>query len=474
MATILVVDDERNYLWMLSELFREGGYEVLTSESATEAMPLLNEGRVDLLLTDLRMAEIDGLGLLAYAKDNYPAVSTIVMTAYGSVERAVEAMRLGAYHFILKPFNNADLLRIAARALERTALLRENARVSQSLAHHYHFDQLIGHGPAMLTVLDQVKRVTNSKTTVLISGESGSGKELVARAIHFNGPRRARLFLPINCGALTDTLAESELFGHERGAFTGACSRHLGVFEQANGGTLFLDEIAELPLNLQAKLLRILDSQQIRRIGSEKLISVEVRILAATNRDLKTEVKARRFREDLFFRLSVVLIEVPPLRDRPEDIRELAERYLKQMGKEGGVLGRRFSSSTLDLLARYPWPGNIRELHNAIAHAALMAKSEQIHADDFPLELAVTGEWAQALDRIVPDHLPLGTTLKAIERHLILRALRQSLGVQAKAAELLGISRSLLQYKLKNLGISRHHPRLNSGRPKYLSSSLNF
>jgi two-component system NtrC family response regulator len=307
----------------------------------------------------------------------------------------------------------------------------------------------------MLAVFDQIKRVVNSKTTVLISGESGSGKELVARSIHFNGPRCGRPFLPISCGALTDTLADSELFGHERGAFTGASSRHLGVFEQANGGTLFLDEIGELPMSLQTKLLRVLDSQEIRRVGSEKAVTVDARILAATNRDLKAEVRVGRFREDLFFRLNVVRIDVPPLRDRPEDIPSLAEAYLLQLVREGSVRGKSLSSSALDVLTRYRWPGNVRELHNEVAHAALMAKTDEIQADDFPLELAVTGEWARALDRILPANLPLDTTLKTIERHLILRALRESRGVQAKAAELLGISRSLLQYKLKSIGI---HP----------------
>jgi len=455
MAAILVVDDEKNYLWMLNELLHEEGYDVLTCESAEKALPLLKEGRVDVLLTDLRMEAMDGMSLLAQAKEVAPPVSTIIMTAYGSVERAVDAMRLGAYDFVLKPFSNADLLRNVAKALERTVLLRENDRLSKSLATYHHFDQLIGQSPAMLEVFDHIKRVANTRTSVLISGESGSGKELVARAIHFNSARRGEPFLPINCGALTDTLAETELFGHERGAFTGASGRHLGVFEQAHGGTLFLDEIADLPLALQVKLLRVLDSQEVRRVGTEKAVSVDVRVVAATNRDLKAEVQSGRFREDLFFRLSVVRIEMPPLRRRPEDIRLLAESYLKQLVKEGSVRGSRFASSALDVLASYTWPGNVRELHNAIAHAALMAKSEDIQASDFPFELAATGEWPHVLDRILPSNVPLDTTLKTIERGLIVRALRQTGGVQAKAAELLGISPSLLQYKMKTLGVSR-------------------
>jgi two-component system NtrC family response regulator len=450
-ATILIVDDEKNYLWMLGELFQGEGYDVLTCERAEAALPLLADGQVDLLVTDLRMAEMDGMALLGRAKDLSPATSTIIMTAFGTVERAVEAMRLGAYDFILKPFNNADLLRAAAKALERTALLRENLRLSQTLAHQYRFDQLIGKSPVMQEVFEKITRVTGSKSPVLITGESGSGKELVARAVHFNGPRGGRPFLPINCGALTVTLAESELFGHERGAFTGASARHLGLFEQANGGTLFLDEIAELPLALQVKLLRVLDSQELRRVGSEKAVAVDVRILTATNRDLKTDVQAGRFREDLFFRLSVVRIDVPPLRERPEDIPLLAEACLKSLVKEGGVRGSRFSAAALDLLARHAWPGNVRELENVVAHAALMSKGEEIQPEDLPLELAATGEWLSALARLLPPKALLDDTLTAIERHLISRALAESNGVQARAAELLGISRSLLQYKLKAL-----------------------
>jgi two-component system NtrC family response regulator len=452
MAIILVVDDEKNYLWMLGELFQDEGYEVLTCEKGSEALTLLREGQVDLLLTDLRMAEMDGMALLARAREIAPPVSIIIMTAYGTIERAVEAMRLGAYDFIVKPFNNADLLRAAAKAIERTVLVRENLRLSQSLAHQYHFDQLVGKSAAMQTVFDKIKRVTDSKSTVLITGESGSGKELVARAIHFNGPRGGRPFLPVNCSALTVSLAESELFGHERGAFTGATARHLGVFEQAAGGTLFLDEVAELPVALQAKILRVLDIQEIRRVGSEKVVPVDVRILAATHRDLKTEVQAGRFREDLFFRLNVVRIDVPPLRDRPEDIPLIAEAYLQELVKEGGMSGKRFSPATIDILTRYRWPGNVRELQNAVAHAALMAKTEEILLDDFPLELVASGEWLTALDRILPHDVPLDSTLKAVERHMIIRALSRANGVQAKAAELLKISRSLLQYKLKLQG----------------------
>ena len=450
MATILVVDDEKNYLWMLEELLRGEGYDVLTSDTASEALAVLREARIDLLLTDLRMTEMDGMTLLAQAREISPATSIILMTAYGTIERAVEAMRLGAYDFIVKPFENADLLLSITNAIERSILVRENVRLSQSLAHHYHFEELIGQSAAMRTVLDKIKRVTDSKSTVLLIGESGSGKELVARAIHFNGPRCGRPFLAVNCGALTETLAESELFGHERGAFTGANSRHLGMFEQATGGTLFLDEIAELPMNMQAKLLRVLDTQEIRRVGSEKTLHVDVRILVATNRDLKAEVKNGRFREDLFFRLSVVRIDVPPLRERQEDIPLLVEAHLHELVKESSIRGKRLSPATLDLLTRYRWPGNVRELHNAVAHAALMAQSEEIQPDDFPLELAASGEWVNALDRILPPDAPLDPTLKAIERHMISRALANTKGVQAKAAELLKISRSLLQYKLKN------------------------
>ena len=450
MATILIVDDMKNYLWMLSELLQQQGYEVLTCEKAADAKASLAEGQIDLLLTDLRMEEEDGMALLTHTRSASPATSVIMMTAYGSVERAVEAMRLGAYDFILKPFNNADLLRSVTKALERSRLVRENLRLSQTLASQHRVEQLLGNSAGIREVIDKIARVADAKSTVLITGETGSGKELVARAIHFKGSRCGQSFLAVNCGALVQTLAESELFGHERGAFTGAASRHAGVFEQADGGTLFLDEVSEMPVPLQSKLLRVLETQEIRRVGSEKPIAVDVRVVAATNRDLKAEAKAGRFREDLLFRLNVVRIEVPPLRDRPEDIPLLAESYLRQLAREGRVHGKQFSADALQALGRYPWPGNVRELQNTVAHAAIMATTEEIQPNDLPIELAtVSGDWLSALDRILPDLVPLASTLKSIENHLIQRALSRCQGVQAKAAELLGISRSLLQYKLK-------------------------
>lgn len=449
MATILIVDDEKNYLWVLEELLRSQGYDVVTCEKGSEALVRLAETPIDLLLTDLRMAEMDGMALLAKAPAVSPATTAIVMTAYGTVERAVEAMRLGAFDVVLKPFANADLLRAVARALERTGLVRENVRLSRALADQYNLDHMIGQSPAMQAVLDKIGRVTGARTTVLISGESGSGKELVARAIHFNGPRCGQPFVPVNCGALTDTLAESELFGHERGAFTGAVARHAGLFEQANKGTLFLDEIGELSLAMQTRLLRVLDKQEIRLVGSEKAATVDVRILAATNRDLKADVKAGRFREDLFYRLTVVRIEVPPLRERQEDIPLLAESCLQRLVREGAGRGKSFAPAAVTVLTQYAWPGNVRELQNVVAHAALMAQSDQMQPEDFPIELVISNDWSAALDRILPDKAPLDATLKSIECHLIARALRQSHGVQARAAEMLGISRSLLQYKLK-------------------------
>jgi two-component system NtrC family response regulator len=450
MATILVVDDEKNYLWMLDELLRGEGYDVVTCEKGSDALLVLCESRVEVLLTDLRMAEMDGLTVLEKAREISPATSTLLMTAYGTIERAVEAMRRGAYDFIVKPFENADLLRSIRRAIERSVLVRENVRLSQSLAGHYHLEHLIGKSSVMKGVCDKIRRVTDSKSAVLITGESGVGKELVARAIHFNGARSGRPFLAVNCGALTDSLAESELFGHEKGAFTGAHARHLGLFDQAHGGTLFLDEVGELPLNLQSKLLRVLDTHEIRRVGGEKPVQVDLRILSATNRDLKADVQAGRFREDLFFRLSVVRIDVPPLRERTEDIPLLAEAYLHELIREGSVRGKRLSTRAQQLLVGHRWPGNVRELHNVVAHAALMAQEEEIEPEDLPLELTTREDWAGALDRILPTDAPLEPTLRAIEARMIDRALARSNGVQARAAEALKISRSLLQYKLKH------------------------
>ncbi len=453
MATVLVVDDEKNYLWMLEELLHSEGFDVVTCEKGAAALAVLRDATIDVLLTDLRIADIDGLTVLEKARQISPTTSTLLMTAYGTIEQAVDAMKLGAYDFIVKPFANADLVRSIRRAIEHSVLVRENVRLSHSLAEQYHSDHLIGKSAVMTGVLNKIQRVTDSKSAVSISGESGSGKELVARAIHFTGPRSGRPFLAVNCSALTDSLAESELFGHEKGAFTGAHVRHLGLFEQADGGTLFLDEISELPLNLQAKLLRVLDTHEIRRVGSEKPVHVDLRILSATNRDLKAEVQAGRFREDLFFRLSVVRIEVPPLRERTEDIPLLAESYLQALIREGSIRGKQFSPRTMQLLAEYRWPGNVRELHNVVAHAALMAQREEIEPEDLPVELTTSGDWAQALDRFLPKDAPLEATLRVIEERMINRALVQAKGVQARAADILRISRSLLQYKLKHRNV---------------------
>src|SRR5262245_8458445 len=449
MNTVLVVDDEKNYRWTLGELLREERFEVESCETGTDALAVLEGGKIDVLLTDLRMTEMDGLALLQKAREVSPATSTILMTAYGTIERAVEAMRLGAYDFIVKPFENADLIRSIRRAIERTALIRENVRLSTSLADQYHPTQLIGTSVGIKAVREKIQRVAESKSAVLITGESGTGKELVARAIHFSGSRSGRPFIGVNCSALTDSLAESELFGHEKGAFTGANARHLGLFEQADGGTLFLDEIGELQAHLQSKLLRVLDNHEIRRVGGEKSISVDVRVLSATNRDLKAEAEVGRFRQDLFFRLNVFRIDVPPLRERTEDIPLLAETYLNKLIRADDR-HKRFASATMDTLKQYRWPGNVRELQNALSHAFLMAQQDEILPEDFPLELATSGNWLPAFDRILPVDAPLDETLKAVESHMIARALARSGGVQAKAAQLLKISRSLLQYKLKS------------------------
>jgi two-component system NtrC family response regulator len=449
MASVMIVDDEKNYLWMLDELLRGEGYEVITCETGPEALSALRDAPVDVLLTDLRMAEMDGMTLIEKSREISPTTTTVLMTAYGTIERAVEAMRCGAYDFLVKPFENADLLRSIRRAVERSVLVRENVRLSQSLARHHQLTRLIGKSPLMKDVCDKINRVANSKSAVLITGESGSGKELVARAIHFNGPGSGRPFLAVNCGALVDSLAESELFGHEKGSFTGAHARHLGVFEQAQGGTIFLDEIGELPLNLQSKLLRVLDTGEIRRVGSEKSVQLDLRLVSATNRDLKGEVQSGRFREDLYFRISVVRIEVPPLRERKEDVPLLAEAYLQELIRAGGIHAKRFSPRSLQFLAEYRYPGNVRELHNLIAHAALMAQGENIEPEDFPVITSASKDWVRALDRIVPIDASLDEVLRTVETHMIDRALAQSMGVQARASEMLKISRSLLQYKLK-------------------------
>ncbi len=451
MDTILVVDDEANYLTVMQALLEEAGYETLTSLSGPEALKAAAQTDLDAVLTDMKMPKMSGIELLGELKHLYPDIPVIIMTAYGTVEKAVEAMKKGAFDYILKPFKNEEILVTIAKALEHRHLLLKNRLLSNDLEKKYGFPNIVGESKAIQEILALVKRVAGSKATVLISGESGTGKELIARAIHRLSLRSGKTFISVNCAALTETLLESELFGHERGAFTHAVAMRKGRFELADGGTLFLDEVAEMSPALQVKLLRVLQEMEFERVGGARTIKVDVRVVAATNKDLKEEVEAGNFREDLYYRLNVVHLNIPPLRQRPEDIPLLALHFLKKYASENVRGEVRLDPEALKLLIRYDWPGNVRELENVMERAVILCGDNRITSNDLPGELAAgRGEPKEVdIDLFIPLTKPLPEALEEIEEQMIRRALDASGQVQVRAAEMLGITKSLLQYKLK-------------------------
>jgi two-component system, NtrC family, response regulator len=454
MDTILVVDDEKNYLLVMETLLAGAGYGVLTIDSGEEALELTRRNDLDLIITDMKMPRMSGIELMEQLKQVYPDLPVIMMTAYGTVEKAVEAMKKGAFDYILKPFKNEELLLTIAKALDLRHLLTENRRLKQDLEQRYRFENIVGNSKAMQSIFAMVEKVAQTRATVLISGESGTGKELIARAIHHRSPRNLGPFISVNCGALTETLLESELFGHERGAFTNAVAMRKGRFELAEGGTLFLDEVAEMSPALQVKLLRVLQEMEFERVGGVKTIRVDVRVVAASNRELKVEVVAGNFREDLFYRLNVVYMEMPPLRLRSEDIPLLVTHFMQKYSEANHKEGIRLEPEVMKILLRYPWPGNVRELENVIERAVILCSHNTITADDLPANVAEAPETEFNIDLLVPSHIPLPEALEKIEELMIRRALNQSGYVQVRAAELLGITKSLLQYKLKKYQIT--------------------
>jgi len=450
MDTILVVDDEANYLTVMEALLGEAGYEVLTAPGGQEALKIAGTTDLDLVLTDMKMPRMNGIELLGELKRLYPDLPVIMMTAFGTVEKAVAAMKIGAYDYILKPFKNEELLVTIAKALEHRRLVLQNRLLQQDLGNKYGFPNIVGESKVMREILALVKRVAASRATVLVSGESGTGKELIARAIHLQSPRAAKPFISVNCAALTETLLESELFGHERGAFTHAVAMRKGRFELADGGTLFMDEVAEMSPALQVKLLRVLQEMEFERVGGNKTIKIDVRVVAATNRDLKTEVEEGRFREDLYYRLNVVHLHLPPLRERQEDIPLLAAHFIAKYARENARGEVHLTPEALNVLLRYPWPGNVREVENVMERAVILCAGNRITPQDLPAELSRELPEAKLdIDRFIPLTTPLPEALEKIEEQMIRRALEQSGQVQVRAAELLGITKSLLQYKLK-------------------------
>ncbi len=451
MDTILIVDDEKNYTLILSTVLEEEGFEPLTANSAQDALHILENSDIDLVLTDMKMPGMDGMELLESVKEKDPELPVIMMTAYGTVEKAVEAMQKGAYNYILKPFDNESLIVYVKKATEMYRMVKENRHLRSSMASQYSFGNIIGKSKAMQNVFDTIRKIAPATATVLIEGENGTGKEMVAKSIHYNSPRRDKPFIAINCSALSEHLLESELFGHEKGAFTGAVSMKKGRFELANGGTLFLDEIGELSQSLQVKLLRVLQERVFERVGGTKTIVVDIRIIAATNKVLKEEVEKGNFREDLFYRLNVLHIVLPPLRERAEDIRLLVEHFMEKYAKERRpdippVKG--IDQEVERLFYEYGWPGNVRELENVIERAMILCPGDRIQVSDLPKNFKKNAYTTLHMEGI-PASAGLSETLAEVEKSMIKRALDMTDNVQARAAKMLGIGKSGLNQKIK-------------------------
>ncbi|RPH52680.1 MAG: sigma-54-dependent Fis family transcriptional regulator [Desulfobacteraceae bacterium] len=454
METILIVDDEKNYPPILSAVLEEEGYETLTANNGLTALEIIKNSDIDLVLTDMKMPLIDGIELLERIKLTDPDLPVIMMTAHGTVEKAVEAMQKGAYNYILKPFDNERLVIYVKKAAAMYRVVKENRRLRDVVESQYNFGNIIGKSKTMKSVFETIKKISPSSATILIEGESGTGKELVAKSIHFNSPRRDKPFIAVNCAALAENLLESELFGHEKGAFTGAIAMKKGRFELADRGTLFLDEISELSQNLQVKLLRALQEKTFERVGGIKQISVDIRIIAATNRHLKEEVKQGRFREDLFYRLNVLNIVIPPLRERFEDIRLLLDHFIKKYAAERktGPPVTGTDAEVERLLYDYTWPGNVRELESYIERAVILCTGDKIRVSDLPREFKDKVSNTLHFEGI-PHNAKLYETLDLIEQSIIARALKKANYVQSHAAELLGIGKSGLSQKLKKFNI---------------------
>jgi two-component system response regulator AtoC len=451
--SILIVDDEEAMRHLLSVVLRDRGCEVRSVANGEEALKELAARDYDLVLSDVRMPRMDGLALLRAVRQSHPDLTFIVMSAYGTHDTAIEAMKAGAYDYVSKPFKPDEVLLVLAKAEERERLARENRRLRGELAAGYRVDNVVGGSEAMAEVLRQVRKVAPVKTTVLLTGESGTGKELVARALHELSPRASLPFVAVNCGAIPAELIESELFGHVKGAFTDAVRNKQGLVAEADGGTLFLDEVGELPLHLQVKLLRFLQEEEIRRVGDVRSEKVDVRVVAATARDLDAAVRDGEFREDLFYRLNVVGIRLPALRERPEDIPELARHFLARCARlRSGAALAGISAEALEAMRAYRWPGNVRELEHAIERATVLAEGSELREEDLPDAIR------ERQPSRAPVSLPEGTlsvkrATRIVEEQLIRRALEQTRGNRTRAAELLDLSYRALLYKIKEYGI---------------------
>ncbi len=438
----------------LSLLFTEEGYDASTASSVTMARERTAETSYDLVLCDILMPDGNGLDLLREIKERHPQTAVIMMTAYTSTKSAIEAMKLGAYNYLSKPFDVDELKLVVAQALEKTGLEAENVYLRRELEQKYQFSNIIGRSPKLREIFSLIERVAKTQSTVLVTGESGTGKELIARAIHFSSPRAENRFLSINCGALPEALLESELFGHEKGSFTGAVREKKGLFQEASGGTLFLDEIGEMELSMQVKLLRALQDKKVRRVGGNMELEIDVRIIAATNKDLQQRVKEKAFREDLFYRINVIPVHLPPLRQRREDIPLLVNHFLDKFSKELGLESKPISLEALKVLEDYHWPGNVRELENTIERALALSTSDNLTTKDLPAQILHGSQQPPEHLHLPDEGLDLEAYLDDIRRELMHQALSRAEGVQTQAAQILGMTFRSFRYYAKKLGLT--------------------
>jgi DNA-binding NtrC family response regulator len=447
---VLLVDDDESFRRVQEYQLDSAGYQVTSVADGEAALEAFREGLHDLVVTDVRMPGLDGLELLARVRAISPDTPVVMITAQGTIETAVEAMKQGAFEFLTKPFPGEKLRLTLERAREFARLQRENRELRREVEGRFSFQNLIGSTPPMKALFDSMELAAPAASTVLIFGETGTGKELVARAIHYNSPRKEGSFVTVNCGAIPETLMEAELFGYRRGAFTGADTNRKGKFETADGGTLFLDEVGEIPLALQPKILRVLQSGEVDRLGSDRPIRVDVRIVAATHRDLERLASDGGFREDLYYRLAVIPLMVPPLRDRRDDIPLLADHFLRRMQDKTGRKGLRIPPEAFSLFDRYPWPGNVRELENTIERLVVLSRDDQLGVQNLPEKIRGVGESGGATGIKLPPH---GVNLDELERDLICQALERNGGNRTKAAKDLGLTRNTLLYRMQKHGL---------------------
>jgi len=451
---ILLVDDEEPIREAMLLLLKAADYRITACASGQEALQTLANEQFDIIITDLFLPDITGIDILTKAKGLFPSLEVILITGHASAETAVRAMKEGAFDYITKPLNFEELRMILAKAVEKQRLLSENVYLKKQLRDKYEFSNIIGNSPAMQKVFTRISKVIKTDSTILILGDSGTGKELIAKAIHSNGPRRDKPFIAVHCGAIPENLLESELFGHTKGSFTGAIRDKIGKFEAANHGTIFLDEIATLPMHLQIKLLRVLQEQEVERIGSNRQIKLDVRIISATNVNLEEEVKKGNFRDDLFYRLNVIPVTLPPLRDRVEDILQLVRHFLAKYCKEMDRPLMSIAKEVLMALEIYKWPGNVRELENVVERTVALTEGDQIALDDLPTNITrAYSEQEEMPTRITSRGVDMVKVLSDIERKMIIDALSLADGVKARAAALLNLNRTTLVEKMRRLGM---------------------